>query len=150
MEIVQLNEKQIHGLSVRTSNAKEMNPQTASIGSVHQKFDATVVVDYQSGARVYGVYYNYESDYNGEYSMMAGADKVDKKYADKLETVVLAAGKYMVFKAQGEVPQVVIETWQKIWAYFSNKGAPHLRSYTTDFEYYKNQNEIEIYIALKA
>jgi len=149
MKIVELEAKQIKGLSARTTNAGEMNPQTAKIGALHQKFDDTVTVNYKEGARVYGVYYNYESDHTGAYSVMAGADRLEQKIAANLETVTLPAGSYMVFEAKGEVPQVVIETWAKIWNYFSDSAAPYRRSYTTDFEFYKNQNEIEIYIALK-
>lgn len=149
MKIVQLNEKKIKGISTRTTNAGEMNPLTAKIGALHQKFDATVPVNYKDGARVYGVYYNYESDHSGEYSVMAGADLVDKAIADTLETVTLPAGAYMVFDAKGEVPQIVIETWSKIWEYFSTGDAQYQRSYMTDFEFYKSQHEIEIYIAVK-
>ena len=149
MKIVELESKQIKGISTRTTNAGEMNPQTAKIGALHQKFDETVSVNYKEGARVYGVYYNYESDHAGAYSVMAGADRLEQKIAAKLETLTLPAGTYMVFAAEGEVPQVVIETWSKIWGYFSSGDAPYQRNYTTDFEFYKNQNEIEIYIALK-
>ncbi len=67
----------------------------------------------------------------------------------QLEQVVIREGKYMVFKGSGEVPQVVIDTWGKIWAYFSDNTAEHQRAYTTDFELYKTQNEVEIYIAVK-
>ena len=127
-----------------------MNPETSKIGALHQKFDATVPVNYKDGARVYGVYYNYESDHTGTFSVLAGADRVDKKIAKNLATVTLPGGTYMVFEAAGEVPQIVIETWSKIWTYFSTGEVKYRRSYTTDFEFYKNQHEIEIYIAIKA
>ncbi len=54
-----------------------------------------------------------------------------------------------MFKATGEVPKIVFETWGRVWEYFSKEGVEHERLYTTDFEYYVNQNEIEIYIAVK-
>ena len=44
---------------------------------------------------------------------------------------------------------MVIDTWKKVWAYFSDINNKHRRAYTTDFEFYKNANEIEIYIAIK-
>jgi len=44
--------------------------------------------------------------------------------------------------------QVIIETWGKIWEYFSNEDSQYKRVYRTDFEYYKDQNEIEIYISI--
>lgn len=148
MKIVELKEKQIKGFSSRTTNAREMNPQTSKIGALHQKFDKEVTVDYKNGARVYGVYFDYESDYSGEYSVLAGADQIEKTTANNLETVVLPGGTYMVFAAKGEVPQIVIETWGKIWQYFSAGISQYQRSYCTDFEFYKSQHEIEIYISV--
>ena len=149
MKIVKLQERQIKGLSIRTSNAKEMNPQTAKIGVLHQQFDAKVSVDYKNGARVYCVYYNYESDHTGEFSVLAGADQIEGTQAENLETITLSAGTYMVFEATGEMPQVVIETWVKIWEYFSSANKQYQRSYITDFEFYKSQHEVEIYIGVK-
>jgi len=149
MKIVNLEKKEITGISTRTSNSKEMNPQTAKIGALHQKFDATSTVNYKDGARVYGVYYNYDSNHSGEYSVLAGADRVEKSISENLETVTLPAGSYMVFSAQGKVPEIVIETWAKVWSYFSQGDTKYKRSYATDFEYYKYQNEVEIYIAVK-
>lgn len=149
VKIVQLDEKKIKGISIRTTNAREMNPQTSKIGTLHQQFDEKVPVNYKNGARVYGVYYNYESDFSGEFSVMAGTDQVDSPLAENLENITVPGGTYMVFEAKGEVPQVVIETWSKIWEYFSADNTQYQRSYTTDFEFYKNQYEIEIYIAVK-
>lgn len=149
MKIVRLDEKQIKGISIRTTNAKEMNPETSKIGALHQQFDEKVPINYKNGARVYGVYYNYESDYSGEFSVLAGSDKIDKTLTKNLENVSIHSGTYMAFEAKGEVPQVVIETWSKIWDYFSQEDAQYQRAYTTDFEFYKNQNEVEIYIAVK-
>jgi predicted transcriptional regulator YdeE len=72
MKIEVIDEKQIYGLSVRTTNTNEMNPETAKIGKTWQKFDSEVSVDYQGGERVYGVYYDYESDANGKFTVLAG------------------------------------------------------------------------------
>jgi len=44
--------------------------------------------------------------------------------------------------------QAIIETWGEIWEYFSNENSQYKRAYKTDFEYYKDQNEIEIYISV--
>lgn len=148
MKLVQIDEQEIKGLSIRTTNKNEMNPENARIGKLWQTFDEKVVVDYQNGKRVYGIYYNYESDANGEFSVLAGTDQDDAS-TNELEKIKILSGQYIVFEAKGDIPQVVIETWGKIWEYFSNENTEHQRAYTTDFEYYKNQNEIEIYIAVK-
>jgi len=99
-----------------------MNPATAKIGALHHRFNENIDVDYQSGARTYGVYYDYESDASGEFSVLSGTDKVTSSNV-KLEKVTLASGKYLVFEGKGEMPQAVIDTWIEIWAYFSEESA---------------------------
>ncbi|MCF6253877.1 MAG: GyrI-like domain-containing protein [Thiomicrorhabdus sp.] len=143
----QVNElKQISGISIRTNNNDEMNPATAKIGELHQSFDKKITVDYEKGERVYAIYYDYESDALGNYSVLAGFDGSNKE--NKLEVVDIQAGKYLVFTAKGKMPKIVIETWGEIWSYFSSNDCEHKRLYTTDFEYYKSQNDIEIHIAI--
>jgi len=148
MKVTKFAGKTIKGISTRTNNANEMNPATAKIGSLHQEFDNNVSVDYQNGARVYGVYYDYETDASGEFSVLAGADKV-KASKITLQEITLPAGDYLLFSGKGDMPQAVIDTWMKVWDYFSEDKQPkHKRAYTTDFEYYKNESEVDIYIAI--
>lgn len=123
-----------------------MSPATAKIGAVHQHFDEVVRVDYIGGSRAYGVYFDYESDASGEFSVMSGVDSYESS-TEKLEEVTLPAGKYLVFEGGGEMPQAVINTWQEIWTYFSNEEGEK-RAYGVDYEFYKNQNEFEIYISI--
>ena len=150
MRIEEIEEKIIYGISTRTKNSNEMNPKTAKIGAIWQKFDSTVEVNYKDGERVYGVYYNYESDANGEFDVLAGYETPD----DKLDKVTIKKGKYLVFDKTFEQTddntriEAIIETWGRIWEYFSNENSQHKRAYKTDFEYYKGQNEIEIYISI--
>ena len=77
MQLVTVNEKIISGLSIRTRNALEMNPETAQIGKLIQRFDQNIRVNFKEGARVYSVYFDYESDVSGEYTMLAGADRIE-------------------------------------------------------------------------
>ena len=150
MRVEEIEEKIIYGISTRTKNSNEMNPETAKIGAVWQKFDSTVEVNYKDGERVYGVYYNFESDANGEFDVLAGYETSN----DKLDTVKIEKGKYLVFNKIFEQTddntriQAIIETWGKIWEYFSNEDSQYKRIYKTDFEYYKGMNEIEIYISI--
>lgn len=148
MKVVQFSGKEIQGIHIRTNNADEMNPKTAKISLLYQHFDNVVSVDFKGGARIYGAYFDYESDASGEFSVLAGVDKV-KSSTERLEKITLPSGKYAVFEGKGEMPQCVIETWEKVWAYFSQDDVPYKRAYTTDFEFYKNQNEVHIYIAIQ-
>ena len=151
MRLEEIEEKIIYGISTRTKNSNEMNPETAKIGAIWQKFDSTVDANYKDGEKVYGVYYNYESDANGEFDVLAGYETLN----DKLDKVTIQKGKYLVFNKTFEQTddstriQAIIKTWGRIWEYFSNENSQYKRAYKTDFEYYKDQNEIEIYISIK-
>ena len=151
MKVEEIEEKIIYGIATRTKNSYEMNPETAKIGAVWQKFDNIVEVNYKDGERVYGVYYNFESDANGEFDILAGYEITN----EKLDKVTIEKGKYLVFNKTFEQTddktrvEAIIETWGKIWEYFLNENSQYKRAYKTDFEYYKDQNEIEIYISIK-
>jgi predicted transcriptional regulator YdeE len=148
MELVEVHERLIYGLSFRTNNSLEMNPATGQIGPLVQRFDSEVLVDYRAGARVYSVYSSYEAELSGGYSVLVGADSVAATKVP-LEQVTIPAGRYLKFSAQGAVPQIVIATWQQIWAYFAAPESVYSRSFTTDFEFYPHQSEVEIFIAIR-
>ena len=148
MRLKSIEERIIHGISIRTNNADEMVVSKAKIGQLHQNFDKQVNVDYAAGERVYAIYYDYESDATGNYSVMAGFDGLQEE-DQSLQALTVEAGNYLVFSAKGEIPKIVIETWGKIWEYFSSESCTHKRVYSTDFEYYKSQDEVEICIAVE-
>ncbi|WP_421853810.1 GyrI-like domain-containing protein [Marinomonas sp.] len=149
MKQITLEEKRVAGLSVRTNNASEMNQETAKIGVLHQTFAQQATVSYEKGACLYGAYYQYESDYTGDFSVLVGAEPDMVESNTELEHVVLPAGDYLVFSGEGEMPQVVIDVWQEIWRYFSSDDCVHRRAYTVDFECYTSENSVDVYIAVK-
>jgi predicted transcriptional regulator YdeE len=148
MKLVEVEEKIIRGLSVRTTNTNEMNPSTGRIGPLWKAFDDQVEVDYKNGNRVYGVYFDYQSDEKEAYSVLAGTDQLDANSSTELQTITIQKGKYLMFAAQGDIPQIIVTTWGSVWDYFSKPDAGYTRLYTTDFEYYVNQNAIELFIAV--
>ncbi len=160
MKPITIAEKTIQGISIRTTNANEMNPETAKIAALYENFYQNIVVDYQHGARVYGVYFDYESDANGLFSVLAGADRIESSTME-LQQVKIVAGDYLVFKGEGEMPQAVIDTWMKIWDFFSESNTSkkadkntddstqYKRAYKTDFEFYKSESQVEIHIGIE-
>ena len=147
MKITKITEQTIQGISIRTQNSYEMNPETAKISGLYQRFDENIVVDYQHGARVYGIYFDYESDASGMFSVLAGADQIESSKVN-LQSVTIEAGDYLVFEGKGEMPQAVIDTWMKIWDYFSGEKNEYQRVYKTDFELYKSETLVEIHIGI--
>jgi len=146
MEIVTTNKAiRVYGLKVRTKNENEINADKAQIGPMWQKFFTEIAPVMKEGSHTYGVYCNYESDASGEFDVWACTDQE----IDSLESTVLETGKFKVFKGEGEMPQAVIETWQRIWNYFLEAECPDTRAYSCDYEVYESQNEVSIYIGIK-
>jgi predicted transcriptional regulator YdeE len=148
MELRLVTEKKINGISTRTNNAAEMGPN-GKIPALWQCFDESIPVDYRNGERVYGVYYNYESDHNGLFSVLAGFDGQSYPSNINIEQITIPQGKYLVFKQKGDMPQIAIDAWTEVWEYFTTESCKHRRLFLTDFEYYPNGNEIEVHIAIK-
>lgn len=79
--------------------------------------------------------------------MLAGTDNIESSKVE-LEEITIPSGQYMILEGKGEMPQAVIETSGKIWEYFTDEDSKEKRAYTTDFEHYKNQDEVAIHIAI--
>ncbi|MEF1290152.1 GyrI-like domain-containing protein [Vibrio sp. M260118] len=148
MKLQKIQGFDVAGYSVRTTNLAEQEEGTAKIGHLWQRFFSEVAPSLDPGAKVYGLYTNYESDYTGEFDVIACSDCLISSDADFVSTQI-ATGNYLVFSAKGEFPTVVIELWKEVWAYFSDPNYPHQRSYNTDFEFYKSADEVEIYIGVE-
>lgn len=146
----QINAFTVSGLSVRTTNAAEHNPETAKIGSMWGEFFGKGFTESIQGKRadsaVYGVYSAYESDASGHFDVMAGV-AVDEASAD-FQSVTIEAGDYLVFEAQGPLPDAVIATWGKVWTFFEEN--PQIqRRYATDFETYTGPESVAIHIGIR-
>ncbi|STX50412.1 Transcription activator, effector binding [Legionella busanensis] len=128
------------GFSIRTKNSDEFIPKTAKIPNLWQQFNASQLKDITP---VFGVYSDYESDVDGSYNITVG---VTNKDGFKLNHVTITAGKYLVFKNSGPIPDIIVNTWKLIWDYFANETT-YQRNYMTDFEHY-NGSEVAIYIGI--
>lgn len=146
------NPQQLLGINVRTTNANEMQSETAKIAGLWDTFWRIAAPKMSAQGAVYGVYTHYESDHTGAFDVIACADFLTPQDIPKeipAVQTVLPAGKYLVFAATGEMPQTVINLWGEIWHYFSDNNCPHQRAYTTDFEHYKGAHDVEIHIAIQ-
>lgn len=145
MKITKVEKINLKGIAVRTDNSSEMNPVTAKIGPMWEKFYGELASLLKEDSTVYGLYTNYESDHNGVFDVVACSDNLD---ATDLSSYQIQAGNYLVFKGEGQMPQVVIDLWSQVWEYFESPTCEYKRAYATDFELYKSGNEIEIYISV--
>ena len=147
MNLTRIKPMRITGLSVRTNNADERT-EASRIGPLWQRFGESIGPQLQNGSQVYGVYCHYSSDHLGDFDVIAGTDQSGLKAPENLTSVQLADTPYLVFKARGQLPQAVIDTWQSIWAYFDQTDCPFERAFTTDYEHYVSDEAADIYIAV--
>jgi len=122
----------VAGIAVRTSNTEEMNPAIARLGALWGRFFSESwerkLPSRGDDGRIYGVYSNYESNEHGAFDVTAGVAVADAVAAQAVPGAVridIEAGDYLVFTGQGDMPQMVIDTWIRIWGYFaSNPQVP--------------------------
>ena len=110
MEVKQLASQTLIGLKVRTCNANEMNAGTAKIAELWQKFGEKFANSLTQNTKVYGVYTNYESDLTGDFDVIACCDNLSLKLPEA-KKVTTQAGRYLIFKGEGEMPNAVIDLW---------------------------------------
>lgn len=140
------------GLTIRTSNSAEQDTETQKIGPLWQQFMMRANVQNNMSSPIYGSYYDYESDHDGEFSVLLGCVAGLTQVAvddSELTGLTLAAGEYLRFSAVGEMPLVVISLWGQVWQYFSDANCQFERSYSTDYECYTSSEGVDIYIGVK-
>jgi predicted transcriptional regulator YdeE len=151
-------EIKLAGIKIRTSNKEEFDPIAAKIMPMVQAYFQDSIADKISNrvypGKIYIVYTEYESDYEGEYTCMIGEEvKSLDNLAEGLSTHVIPAQKYTKFTSeQGEIPKIVIDAWTKIW---QMKELDSNRSYLSDFEVYDSRAadplnaEVDIYVGIR-
>ncbi|UUZ65370.1 GyrI-like domain-containing protein [Polaromonas sp. P1(28)-13] len=141
----------VSGITVRTTNQSERDPQTAKLAAHWGRFFVEGLFDKIPGrlpdSGMYGVYSAYESDHTGAFDVTAGAAVSALGASAPWRGVEIQAGKYLVFTAKGAMPQVVVQTWGVIWQFFQDH--PEIqRSYATDFEAYHGPDEVAVHIGI--
>ncbi|MDD4844615.1 MAG: GyrI-like domain-containing protein [Anaerotignum sp.] len=148
-ELVQLKEKNVAGIRLRTGND---DPNMSSeIGMAWQKFFAEGVyeaIPNKKNDKTIGLYTNYENGVMGKYDVMICCEVEDgAALLGDVETETITEGKYAKFIVKGHVQKAVQEFWMKLWAMDLD------RKYGCDFEEYQGEGdmenaEIHIYISL--
>ena len=149
-EIVELEEKVITGIRIKTTNQDGKAMQ--DIGITWQKlFEDGIYekIPNKINGKTIGLYTEYEGDYTKPYTFIAGAEVSQKiQKSEEIESIIIPKGRYAKFVITGDVQNSVGQAWQEIW------NMDLKRKYTCDFEEYQNNSEdmqkqeIHIYIAL--
>ncbi|MCP3681031.1 MAG: GyrI-like domain-containing protein [Gammaproteobacteria bacterium] len=156
-ELVSVDAKKVAGITCRTDNFIEMSDDDdgGRIAKLWQQFFAEQVMNQiphcLDQGPLYGVYYDFASDVNGKYTVLAGMETAQAASTEMVEPfslIEIKAGNYLRFSAQGEMPATCIELWKTLWHYFDSSETPYQRQYGSDFECYSAQDQIDIYIAV--
>lgn len=150
-EIVELEEKIVAGVGIKTTNQKGKAMQ--DIGLTWRKFFEDGIyakIPNKVNQKTIGLYTEYEGDYTKPYQFVAGAE-VSAKIETKEEMIyqVIPKGKYAKFRIVGDVQNSVGKAWQEIW------NMNLARKYICDFEEYQNntedmeKQEIDLYIGIE-
>ena len=149
-EIVELEEKVVAGIKIKTTNQNGKAMQ--DIGITWQKLFTDGIYENilnKVNNKTIGLYTEYEGDYTKPYTFIAGAEvSREVQRGEEIESIIIPKGKYAKFIIIGDVQNSVGQAWQQIW----NMNLK--RKYTCDFEEYQNNSkdmqkqEIHIYIAL--
>ena len=149
-EIVELEEKIITGIRIKTTNQDGKAMQY--IGTTWQKLFTNGIyenIPNKVNGKTIGLYTEYEGDYTKPYTFIAGAEvSKEVQIGEEIESIIIPKGKYAKFVITGDVQNSVGQAWQEIW------NMELKRKYTCDFEEYQNnfedmlKQEIHIYIAL--
>ena len=157
--MTRINPKKMHiesmtiaGITERTRNEDEFNPNTARLPRLWERFFSEnlsrEILQNNSNPLVYGVYSDYESDTSGLYTVTAGLKVPHATIYTQFSAIIVNEGDYLVFTNRGPMPNAIIETWQAVWQYFiENTGKK--RAYKTDFEVYISSEECAVYIGIK-
>lgn len=145
-QLQRLDPFKVAGLTARTTNRDESDPQAARIGTLWDRFFGERIYEKTphrvDDMRLYGVYSGYEADVHGAFDITTGV-----AVADGPASVRIEGGDYLVFSAKGQMPQMVIDLWDTIWAYFD--AHPEIqRRYRSDFEAYSGPEEVAIHIGV--
>jgi predicted transcriptional regulator YdeE len=162
-EGVKLGEIKLVGISVRTKNQDEFNPETAKIGKTFGQFLSQKLGDKIKNRKnpgvLFSVYTDYESNEHGGYTYFLGEEVThfdDLSILNHgLKALTISAAKYQKFTTEsGSLPGVVVQAWMEIWK-MSPKDFDEERAYQADFEIYDHRAMnpldavVDIYIGVK-
>lgn len=91
----------------------------------------------------YGLYYNYESNYQGDYTLCVAIEQNNGEESIDIPRDT----EYAIFTVDTEDEQGIFNTWQTIWK--QEEAGQLKRAYTFDYEKYAADGSVEIFIAIK-
>ncbi|MFI5161807.1 MAG: GyrI-like domain-containing protein [Sphingobacteriales bacterium] len=132
----------VAGIGIRTTNQdgraqKEIGDLWATFMSENIK--GKIPAKYSED--VYCVYTDYETDHTGWYTTVLGY-RVREAGHNGMFVALVPSGNYKQYKPQGQLADSIGEAWMQIW----NGGEG--RSYVADYDIYRPDGGVEIYVGM--
>ncbi len=127
-QVIEMN-KVIYGNKIRTSN-EDINV----FSKEWEEF-----LKNKSEGDIYAVYSNYESNHTGSFDFMIGTEEKSGQHS-----ITIPNGEYYMWEVESNDLNGVGEAWYEIW----QSDLP--RAFATDFEVYKRDGSIVIYLSIVA
>ncbi len=143
----------ISGINTRTSNEQEDSPETEQLPNLWRRFYEEelpkIIPNQTANFAVYGVYSGFDKGAGGDFTATVGVEiRSDLKENMAFPVVVIEGGRYLEFNVKGPMPDSVLNKWKEIWDFFA-KTTDYQRAYTADFDVYKAQDEVDIYVSIQ-
>jgi predicted transcriptional regulator YdeE len=162
-KIVELDRFTLIGIEARTSNRNRPSHQAngrALISEQWERFFKEGIFDRipnKLDSSIYALYTDYESNRDGEFSLVIGARVSDAPLTPPgMVKKSIPKGNYAVLtSAEGPVAKVVPQAWQPVWKLEDSSGLGGRRTYRADFELYgpssrAPQNaEVDLYLGIR-
>ena len=141
--IEQINEIKIAGIKTITDNKEGISLIPQLWGQFFNDNIIETIENKTPSTKMFAAYTEYESDENGKYTFLLGAEVQDIKTNKTITAfATIPAGKYAVFTIDNK--DKVIDVWQYVWQRTLD------RNYITDFEAYDMTTEkVKIFVGLK-
>ncbi len=158
--IVNLDEKLIIGIQVRTNNTLEAEPLKGRIFPCVRRYFhenlAARIPNRKTPGTTYCAYAEYETDHRGDYAYFIGEEVQSATHVPEgLQIFKIPAQKYAKFtNGPGSMPDVVKRPWEMIWN-MSRKELGGERAFLADFEIYDERSRdhqnivLDFYIGIK-
>jgi predicted transcriptional regulator YdeE len=139
------------GLSVRTTNAREISGNDGQIGPLWKQFmqgGAPGIPGVVEPGTIYAVYSHYDSDENGPYDLILGKSvRPGQEVPPAMKGISIPAARYLVFTASANSPDAIRSAWMQVYEYFAQHKKQR-RAFSADFEQYSSSGT-RLFIAVQ-
>lgn len=145
--------KRLFGIRLKHPTSNQDGQSSIDCGQLWQQFEREAIqkgIPNKVSENIYAVYYDYESDYRGQYSYFIGCEVSEQaSKPEHLDELVIPEQTYHIEQAKGVMTGCLTQAWERIW----NSTLP--RAYGYDYEVYDERSSdwndavVDIYLSIK-